>query len=583
MAGNGKRAVILGISSHYHDAAAALVVDGQLIAAAQEERFTRRKHDPEFPIHAIAHCLRAGGITGRDLTHVGFYDKPFLKFERIMASVMRHMPWGYRAFSEAMPLWLKNKLWIRRQIRSALDYRGPVLFNEHHMSHAASAFLVSPFEEAAILTLDGVGEWATATMGVGRGTEIRLTHEVRFPHSIGLLYSAMTYHVGFKVNSGEYKLMGLAPNGEPRFLDQMREVIDIRDDGSFSLNMRHFDFDWASRMTNGRWDKLFGPRRTPEEPLDQRHADLARSCQEITEEVMLKAARHLRETTGLRHLCLAGGVALNCVGNGRVLREAGFDDIWIQPAAGDAGGAVGVAYSIWNSALGNPRDFVMTHAYWGPEFSDAEIKSYLDGRGAKSEVLDEPALLEKTARLIAEGRCTGWFQGRMEYGPRALGSRSILADARDPGMKDRLNAKIKLREGFRPFAPSVTEEDAGEWFDIDRPSPFMLLTAQVRTNRRTVPSITHVDGSARLQTVSRATNPRYHALIREFHRQTGCPVIINTSFNVRGEPIVMTPEHAYLCFMRTGMDALVMGSHLLLKEDQPPLSEAEANVTFEAD
>ncbi len=577
-------AVILGISSHYHDSAAALVIDGQLVAACHEERFTRRKHDPEFPIQAINYCLREAGLTTEGLTHVGFYDKPLLKFERLMASIMRHLPFGYRAYADAMQLWLTNKLWIRRQIRHHLDFNGPVLFNEHHMSHAASAFLVSPFEEAAILTLDGVGEWATATMGVGRGNQIQLTHEVRFPHSIGLLYSAMTYYVGFKVNSGEYKLMGLAPNGEPKFMDQIREVIDVRDDGSFSLNMKYFDFDWKSQMTNARWDKLFGgPRRKPETPLGQRDADLARSCQEITEEVMLKSAKHLRKTTGMKHLCLAGGVALNCVANARVLREAGFDDIWIQPAAGDAGGALGVAFSIWNSALNNPRTFVMKHAYWGPEFNDDAIRTYLDGRAAKYHALAEPELLQRTAKLIADGLVVGWYNGRMEYGPRALGSRSILADARDAGMKDRLNEKIKLREGFRPFAPSVLEEETSTWFELDRPSPYMLLTAQVRPDHRTVPSITHVDGSARLQTVSRETNPRYHALISEFQRQTGCPVIINTSFNVRGEPIVLTPEQAYLCFMRTGMDALVMGTHLMIKEEQPPLTAEEAAMNFEAD
>jgi carbamoyltransferase len=580
----GDRTVILGISSHYHDAAAALVIDGQLVAAAQEERFTRRKHDPGFPTRAVEQCFRMGDVTAADVTHVGFYDKPFLKFERLLSSYLRHFPRGFRSFREAMPLWFGNKLWIRRQIRSALDDGVPVLFNEHHMSHAASAFLVSPFEEAAILTLDGVGEWATATMGIGRGTQIELRREIRFPHSIGLLYSAMTHFVGFKVNSGEYKLMGLAPNGEPTFVEQLREVIDIREDGSFSLNMAYFDFDWALRMANHRWDALFGgTRREPESELTQRHADLARSMQVIVEEVMLKSARHLRETTGMRHLCLAGGVALNCVANGRILREAGFDDIWIQPGAGDAGGAIGVAFSIWNSALGHPRGFVMTHAHWGPEFDDDEIGAFLTGRGARSERLDEGALFKRTGQMIADGLVVGWFQGRMEFGPRALGARSILADARDPGMKDRLNEKIKLREGFRPFAPAVLEEDVSGWFEIDRPSPFMLLTAQVREDRRTIPSVTHVDGSARLQTVSRDTNPRFHGLISAFKRLTGCPVIINTSFNIRGEPIVCTPEEAYLCFMRTGMDALVMGSHVLLKEEQPPLSEKEAEVDFKAD
>ena len=579
-----KSTVILGISSHYHDSAAALLVDGQLVAAAQEERFTRRKHDPEFPKHAAAYCLQEAGLTGSDVTHVGFYDKPFQKFERLLSSYLNHFPWGFRSFYEAMPLWLRNKLWIRRQIRSALDFNGPVFFNEHHMSHAASAFFPSPFDEAAILTLDGVGEWATTTTGVGRANEITLQREIRFPHSLGLLYSAMTHYVGFKVNSGEYKLMGLAPNGEPRFVDQLREVIDIRDDGSFSLDMRYFDYDWAMRMTNRRWNALFGgPRRPPETALDQRHSDLARSMQVITEEVMLKTAVHLRETTQMRNLCLAGGVALNCVANGRVLREAGFDDIWIQPAAGDAGGALGVAFSVWHQLLGNPRAFQMKHAYWGPEFDDDIVAACIATRGVPAEKLDDAQLFDETAVLIDRGQCIGWYQGRMEMGPRALGSRSILADARDPEMKDRLNEKIKLREGFRPFAPAVLEEDAPEWFEIDRPSPFMLLTAQVRQEKRTIPSVTHVDGSARLQTVSRDTNPRFHALLSAFKRRTGCPVVINTSFNIRGEPIVCTPDEAYLCFMRTGMDALVMGNHLLRKEAQPPLSDEEAAINFEAD
>lgn len=578
------RAVILGVSSHYHDAAAALVVDGQLVAAAHEERYTRRKHDPEFPKHAIDGCLKTAGLTREDITHIGFYDKPFLKFERLMSSYFQHFPRGYKSFYEAMPLWLGNKLWIRKQIRNHLNYDGPIFFNEHHMSHAASAFLVSPFENAAIMTVDGVGEWATATLGVGRGNQIEMTREIRFPHSIGLLYSAMTHYLGFKVNSAEYKVMGLAPNGKPAFMDQIREVIDVRDDGSFSLNMKYFDYSWALRMTNRHWDKLFGgPRRDPESELTQRDSDLARSVQEITEEVVLKSAKHLHETTGMKHLCMAGGVALNCVANGRVLREAGFDDIWIQPGAGDAGGALGVAFSIWNQMLDKPRTFQMKHAYWGAEFSDDEVAEFLKGRNAPHETLGEPNLFHRVAKLIDEGRVVGWYQGKMEFGPRALGSRSILADPRDPEMKDRLNEKIKLREGFRPFAPSVLEEDVSEWFELDRPSPFMLLTAQVREDHRTIPSVTHVDGSARLQTVNRETNPRYHALISAFKDLTGCPVIINTSFNVRGEPIVYRPVDAYLCFMRTGMDALVMGNHVLLKESQPPLSEDEAAIEFEAD
>jgi carbamoyltransferase len=580
----GDSTVILGISSHYHDAAAALVVDGELVAANHEERFTRKKHDDRFPVLAVEDCLRQAGLTMADVDYVGFYDKPFLKFQRLLSTYLRHFPMGFRSFAGAMPLWLRQKLWIRREIRSKLDYDGPVLFNEHHMSHAASCFLVSPFEEAAILTLDGVGEWATATMGVGRGSDIEMLREIRFPHSLGLLYSAVTYYIGFKVNSAEYKVMGLAPNGEPSFMDQMRQVIDIRDDGSFSLDMKYFDYDRGLRMTNKHWDRLFGaPRREPETELSQRDSDLARTVQEITEEIVLKSAIHLRETTGMRHLCLAGGVALNCVANGRVLRDAGFDDIWIQPAAGDAGGALGVAFSIWNQSLGKPRSFVMRHALWGPEYGNGAVGDCIAFRGAKSVEMSDEALFDRTADLIEKGLVVGWYQGRAEFGPRALGNRSILADARDPEMKDRLNAKIKLREGFRPFAPSVLEEDVSEWFELDRPSPYMLLTAQVRENHRTVPSITHVDGSARLQTVDRETNPRYHAVISAFKRRTGCPVIINTSFNIRGEPPVLTPDQAYLCFMRTDMDALVMGNHVLLKEDQPPLSEDDAKITFEKD
>ncbi len=567
---------ILGISAFYHDSAAALVRDGQLVAAAQEERFTRRKHDEDFPLHAIRYCLREGGIEVADLDYVVFYDKPFMKFERLLFTYLEQFPRGLGSFIHAMPIWMRDKLWIKSIIRHELGYQGEILFNDHHLSHAASAFLVSPFEEAAILTVDGVGEWSTSTWGVGRGSHIELLYETRFPHSLGLFYSAYTYYLGFKVNSAEYKVMGLAPYGQPRFYDRVRETIDWKPDGSFRLNLEYFDFLHGLRMTSERFHELFGgPPRQPETRLTQREFDIAASVQKVTDEIMVALARHIQRETGLRKLCMAGGVALNCVANAKVLAEAGFEDVWVQPAAGDAGGALGAAFYLWNTVLGNPRSFVMEHAYWGPQYSEEECRACLDALGARYRQFEPEELVREVAQLIAQNNVVGWFQGRMEFGPRALGSRSILADARDPKMKDTLNMKIKFREGFRPFAPSVLEERAAEFFEMDglRSSPFMLFVANVRPDRRVIPSVTHVDGSARLQTVERRLNPLYHELIAEFGRQTGVPVIINTSFNVRGEPIVCTPADAYRCFMRTNMDWLVIGPFLLDKRDQPPWHE----------
>ena len=565
---------ILGISCFYHDAAACLIQDGRLVAAASEERFTRKKHDEGFPHQAIQYCLKAGKIEAKDLDYVGFYDKPFLKFERLLSTYLSTFPRGFRSFSKAMPVWLREKLWIPQLIRKELKYEGKVLFTEHHLSHAASAFLVSPFREAAILTVDGVGEWATASYGVGRDREIDLFKEIRFPHSLGLLYSAFTYYLGFKVNSAEYKVMGLAPYGVPRYVDQVRQIIEIKDDGSFELDMRFFSYHHGLRMVNGRFSALFGgPPRDPESKLDQRHKDIAASVQKVTEEIMLKMASWLHRETKMENLCLAGGVALNCVANGRILREGPFKDLFIQPAAGDAGGALGVAAYIFHSLLGHPRMTPMEDAYLGPEYSEEEIRKALERYGAPYRRLERDDLVREVAALIEGQTVIGWFQGRMEFGPRALGSRSILADARNPENKDVVNLKIKFRESFRPFAPSVLEEKIGEYFEIDRPSPYMLLVAPVREGKRVIPSVTHVDHSARIQSINRKQNALYYDLIREFERRTGVPVIINTSFNVRGEPIVCSPDDAYRCFMRTHMDYLVAGPYLLDKKDQPPFKE----------
>jgi len=578
---------ILGLSCFYHDSAAALLQDGVVVAACQEERLSRKKHDSGFPSHAIKYVLRQAGIAPEELDAVGFYDKPLLKFERMLSTYVGTFPRSFASFRKAIPVWLHEKLWVPSIIRKELKpYKGPILFAEHHMSHAASCFLVSPYEEAAILTVDGVGEWATASFGVGRGTDIEMFKEIRFPHSVGLLYSAFTYYLGFKVNSAEYKVMGLAPYGKPIHFDRlMRDMVRLNEDGSFKLNMDYFAYDYGLTMTNRLFDEFFGgPPRKPETRMTEREFDIAASVQKACEEIVLHMVRHIHKETGLSKLCMAGGVALNCVANGRVIRETPMKELFVQPAAGDAGGAVGVAHYLYNTLHKQPRGPAWDHSYLGPEYSDAEIKSYLDEHGFEYETLTEPELISTTARLLTEGNVIGWFQGRIEFGPRALGGRSILADPRDPKMRDTLNMKIKFREGFRPFAPSVLADKSPEWFDIDCDSPYMLLVAQVHENKRQIPSVTHVDGSARLQSVTREQNPRYYDLIAEFERLTGVPVIINTSFNVRGEPIVCTPHDAYLCFMRSNMDHLVLGPYLLDKKQQPPLREdVDWRTLFELD
>ncbi len=592
---------LLGISCYYHDAAACLLQDGRVVAAAEEERFSRRKHDSGFPRCAIAYVLRQGGIGAEGLDLVGFYDKPVLKFSRILESFVSVAPRGLSSWLHFGPTWLREKLWVENNVRRGLPgYDGQVLFAEHHESHAASAFYPSPFERAAILTLDGVGEWATSSFGVGEGSELAITKEIRFPHSLGLLYSALTYYLGFRVNSGEYKVMGLAPYGEPKYTRLLLDnVIDLRDDGSFRLNLDYFGYLTGLRMTSRRLDRLLGrPRRRPEAALEQFHMDVARSVQDVTEEAMLRMARYAhRESGGIPNLCLAGGVALNCVGNGRILREGPFERVWVQPAAGDAGGALGVALALWHRYLGNdrlppgPGGDGMGGAYLGPEFGDDEIAAVLAEERAPHEVLAWDEIPDHVAALLAGGSVVGWFQGRMEYGPRALGARSILADPRDGAMQLRVNQKIKFRESFRPFAPAVLEERAAAWFELRTKSPYMVLVDQVaasqrvaatddddalrgfdrlRVRRSAIPAVTHVDGSARVQTVSRDTNPSFHALLEAFERRTGCPVLINTSFNVRGEPIVCTPRDALACFRGTDMDVLVLGRHVLRKSGQPP-------------
>ena len=595
---------ILGISAFYHDSAACLVRDGTIVAAAQEERFTRRKHDPNFPAKAIDYCLAEAGIAASQLDHVAFYDKPLLKFERILKTYLAYAPRGWSSFAKAIPLWLGDKLFIKEQIERDLGFSGDVIFPEHHESHAMSAFYPSPFAEAAVLTIDGVGEWATTSIAAGRGNQLDMLSEIRFPHSLGLLYSAFTNYIGFKVNSGEYKVMGLAPYGRPVFKDLIYEnLIDVKDDGSFHLNMDYFTFPIGFGMTNSRFHDLFGGRpRPPESKLAQREMDLARSLQEVTEEVVLKLARHAREVTGMRNLCLAGGVALNCVANGRLLREGIFDDIWIQPAAGDAGGAIGAALGVWYQYLGNPRiadgcTDAMRGSFLGPEYSDAEIQAFLDRENIPYTRLPATELFARVAELVSQDNVIGWFQGRMEFGPRSLGARSIIGDARSPQMQETMNLKIKFRESFRPFAPSVLREKVDQWFDLNSSSPYMLLVAPVRnTLRRTmteeqeklfgldklhvvrseIPAVTHIDYSARVQTVHRDTNPVYHELISAFDAESGCPVIVNTSFNVRGEPPVCSPNDAFRCFMRTGIDYLVLGHFLVDKKAQQPLV-ADAN------
>jgi carbamoyltransferase len=566
---------ILGISCFYHDAAAALLCDGKLVAAAHEERFTRKRHDPGIPVKATEYCLEAAGIEVGDLDYVVFYDKPFIKFERILTTYVATFPRSLPSFTKSIPIWLKEKLWVPRMIYQHLGYEGEVLFAEHHQSHAASAFLPSPYEEAAILTCDGVGEWATTTQGIGRGDSVELIKEVRFPHSLGLLYSAFTYYLGFKVNSAEYKVMGAAPYGEPRYAGKiLDELVDLREDGSFKLDMNYFAYDYGLTMTNQRFADLFEhPRRDSEAEMEQFHWDMAASVQNVTEEIVLRIVRDLHQTTGMKNLVMAGGVALNCVANGRIIREGPFENLWVQPAAGDAGGALGAAHYVYNTVLGKPRAYRMDHAYWGPAYTDEAIRTYLDGVGARYRALSRDEMIQETARRMDEDQAVvGWFQGRMEWGPRSLGARSILADARNEENWTRVNLKIKFRESFRPFAPAVLAEKASEWFDIDRESPYMLLVCQVKEGRN-VPAITHKDGSARLQTVTREVQPEYYDLIAAFDERTGCPVVINTSFNVRGEPIVCSPEDAYLCFMRTNMDVLVLGNQILLKEEQPELHE----------
>ena len=565
---------ILGISCYYHDAAAALLKDGEIIAAAQEERFTRKRHDQDFPINAIRYCLKEAGITVDDLDYVGFYDKPFIKFERILTTYMATWPRSYKSFLKALPVWLRQKLWIPSQIKQELEYEGDVVMIEHHMSHAASSYLVSPFEDAAIITVDGVGEWATSTVGKGKGNDIELFREIRFPHSLGLLYSAATYYLGFKVNSAEYKVMGLAPYGEPKYVDKLKEVITWEDDGSFKMNMKYFAYDYGLTMTNGKFSELMGqPVREGESKLDQFHMDVAASVQKVTEEIVLNMANYAYKETGSKNLCMAGGVALNCVANGRVLRETPFENIFIQPAAGDAGGAVGVATYMYHTVEGNKREWEWKHAYLGPQYKTDEIREYLDKGNVPYKELTEEEILDKTSDAIIDQKVIGWYQGRMEFGPRALGNRTIIADPRNPENKDVVNMKIKFRESFRPFAPTVLEEKVSDWFELDKPSPYMLLVAQVREDKREIPSVTHVDGSARIQTINREENQRYYDLIKRFEEKTGCPVIINTSFNVRGEPIVCTPHEAYMCFMRTNMEVLVMDNFIMYKEDQPPLEE----------
>ena len=605
---------ILGISAYYHDSAACLVVDGEVKSAVQEERFTRVRHDAAFPTNAVKYCIESSGLKPEQIDHVVFYDKPFLKFDRILETYLAFAPKGFRSFSRSLPVWLKEKLFQKQVIANALepifgDLGDRLLFSEHHLSHAASAFFPSPFKDAAVLTMDGVGEWVTTSTSIGRGNTLETLNEIHFPHSLGLLYSAFTYYTGFKVNSGEYKVMGLAPYGEPKYADMIRDnLINISDDGSFSLNMQYFNYCTGLTMTNSKFAELFGaPARGFDDELTQREMDLAASVQKIVEEVMLKISRSIRKETGERNLCLAGGVALNCVANGVLHRENIFDNIWIQPAAGDSGGAVGAALAVYHLGLGRervlkPNSDAMSGSFLGPEYSHNEIVARLKASGAVFKELTDKEIATTTASALAVGKSVGWHQGRMEFGPRALGSRSILADPRSPTVQRRLNLQVKKRESFRPFAPSVLREDVAEWFDLTTDSPYMLLVASVAQNklnqittadiektgiarlevqRSVIPAVTHVDNSARVHTVAQDVNPRYHALLSEFKSQTGCPVLVNTSFNVRGEPIVETPEDAFRCFMRTDIEVLVVGNCFLLKSDQP--DHLIDNTTFDLD
>ena len=612
---------ILGISAFYHDSAAALVVDGEVIAAAQEERFTRKKHDAGFPHEAIAYVLKEGGLTLSQVDHVAFYDKPFLKFERLLETYVANAPRGFKSFHMAIPVWIKEKLFQKDLMLKELDkiekgakksFREKLLFAEHHMSHAASAFYPSPFEEAVVLTLDGVGEWATTTVAIGRGKELEMVKEIHFPHSLGLLYSAITYYTGFRVNSGEYKVMGLAPYGEPKYKDKMMEnLVDMKEDGSFRLNQEYFDYATGLTMTNDKFSKLFGRpvRQAEDDLLDQFHMDMAASVQAVTEEIVMTMTRKLAEEYGIPNLCMAGGVALNCVANGKIQRDGAFKDVWIQPAAGDAGGALGAAYAAWHKELGNERTVAsardgMKGSYLGPVYETAEIEQRLTAAGAKFTTLSEAEMIDTAAQGLADEKAVGWFNGRMEFGPRALGGRSILGDPRSETMQKTLNLKVKFRESFRPFAPSVLRDDMNDWFNLDYDSPYMLLVDHVRDEKRRemtdeeqalfgidklnvkrseIPAITHVDYSARIQTVHEDTNPLYHKLISAFKAKTGCPVVVNTSFNVRGEPIVCTPEDAFRCFMGTDMDMLVVGNTVLLKEDQDPALSEDYKNKYELD
>jgi carbamoyltransferase len=609
---------VLGISAFYHDSAAALIADGRIVAAAQEERFTRKKFDADYPRHAIEYCLNAGGVTLADVDYVAFYDKPFLKFERLLETYLTFSPRGFRSFRMALPLWLREKLFLKSLLASELkalepnfDWDKRLAFSEHHLSHAASAFYPSPFQRAAVLTMDGVGEWATTSAGVGNGHELKIQKEINFPHSLGLLYAAFTYYTGFKVNSGEYKVMGLAPYGIPKYAQLIYDnLIDLKPDGSFRLNLDYFNYCTGLTMTNERFDALFdGAPRMPAAPLEQRHMDLAASIQVVIEEAVLRLSRSLAQETGEANLCLAGGVALNCVANGKVLRDGKFENIWVQPAAGDSGGALGAALTIYHLYADRPRTVAntpdgMAGSYLGPEFDDGETQTRLKAAGARYAILPRDQLLDRTAHALAHGKAVGWFQGRMEFGPRALGNRSILADPRDPQMQKKLNLKVKYRESFRPFAPSVLREHVSEWFDIDVDSPYMLMVAPVHERHRremtseeqrlfgidklnvprsSVPAVTHVDYSARVQTVHRETNPLYHDLIGRFHRLTGCPVLVNTSFNVRSEPIVCTPEDAFRCFMGSEIDVLAAGSCYLIKDEQDPALRRNYQDEFEPD
>lgn len=610
---------ILGISAFYHDSAACLLKDGVIIAAAQEERFTRKKHDPGFPHEAIKYCLQEAGITGKDVDNVVFYEKPFVKFERLLETYLAFAPKGFKSFRTSMPLWIKEKLFQKSMLTKELEatlgkdvkWRDRILFSEHHLSHAASAYYPSPFESAAVLTLDGVGEWTTTSLAIGKGKDLKVLREIHFPHSLGLLYSAFTYYTGFKVNSGEYKVMDLAPYGEPKYADLIREnLILVAEDGSFQLDMSYFDYATGLTMTNKKFDDLFGgPPRTSETELTQREMDLAASVQKVTEDIVIEIARGIAQETGEKNLCLAGGVALNCVANGILLRENIFENIWIQPAAGDAGGALGAALAVWyqdhatERKLSNDRD-AMRGAYLGPEFKDTEIENELLACGAKFHKMDDDGLIESVASALADEKAIGWMQGRMEFGPRALGGRSIIADPRSPVMQKQLNLKVKYRESFRPFAPSVLREHVGEWFEHDSDSPYMLLVADVQESKRrkmtaeedalfgieklnvprsSVPAITHVDYSARIQTVHEDTNPRYHAVISKFYDKTGCPLVVNTSFNVRGEPIICTPTDAFKCFMGTELDVLAVGNYFLVKDEQDPALKENYEERYELD